>query len=154
MDFAYELEILVHVAIASFLAALIGYQREIYNKPAGIKTNMIVGGAVALLVSMGEAITLHFQEIGLAEYIQTDPTRILQAIVVGVSFIGAGTVLQSPSDYKVKYLTTAATILFSTGLGICIALEFYLLAVGLTAFVLIFYYLIKLMEKKIFKHKK
>jgi len=112
---------------------------------------MIVGGAVSLLVSMGEAITIHFQDIGLGEYIQTDPTRILQAIVVGVSFIGAGTVLQSPSDYKVKYLTTAATILFSTGLGICVALRFYVLAVGLTIFVLLFYYLIKLLEKRMFK---
>jgi putative Mg2+ transporter-C (MgtC) family protein len=151
MEMIYELRILLHVVIASILGGVIGYEREKTNKPAGIKTNMIVGGSVALLVSMGEAITIHFQEMGLAEVIETDPTRIIQAIIVGVSFIGAGTVMQVQKVYKVKYLTTAASILYSTGLGISVALDHYVLAIGLTIFILIIYYPVKWVEDKFIK---
>jgi len=151
MELMYELRILLHVVIASLLGGVIGYEREKTEKPAGIKTNMIVGGSVALLVSLGEAITVHFQELGLSEVMQTDPTRIIQAIIVGVSFIGAGTVMQVQKVYKVKYLTTAASILYSTGVGISVALDKYLLAVGLTIFILIIYYPIKWIEEKFIK---
>jgi len=151
MEMIYELRILLHVVIAAILGGVIGYEREKTNKPAGIKTNMIVGGSVALLVSMGEAITIHFQEMGLTEVIETDPTRIIQAIIVGVSFIGAGTVMQVQKVYKVKYLTTAASILYSTGLGISVALDHYVLAIGLTVFILIIYYPVKWVEDKFIK---
>jgi putative Mg2+ transporter-C (MgtC) family protein len=151
MEMMYELKILFHVILASLLGAIIGYEREKTDKPAGIKTNMIVGGSVSLLVSMGESITIHFQQLGLSEGMQTDPTRIIQAIIVGVSFIGAGTVMQVQKDYKVKYLTTAASILYSTGVGISVALQQYILAVGLTLFILIIYYPIKWIEDKFIK---
>lgn len=132
----------MHVAIASILSGIIGLERERSDKPAGIRTNMIVGGAVALLVSLGEIIHNHFIASGIAEYIQTDPTRIIQAIVVGVSFIGAGTVLQVEKDYKIKYLTTAATILASTGIGIAVALRQYFLAAGVTVIILFINYVL------------
>ena len=151
MELMYELRILLHVVIASVLGGIIGYEREKTDKPAGIKTNMIVGGSVTLLVSLGEAITVHFQNLGLSEVMQTDPTRIIQAIIVGVSFIGAGTVMQVQKVYKVKYLTTAASILYSTGVGISVALGQYILAVGLTIFILIIYYPIKWIETRFIK---
>jgi putative Mg2+ transporter-C (MgtC) family protein len=140
-----QLVILLHVMLASFLAGIIGLERESYKKPAGLRTNMIVGGAVALLVSLGEIIVVHFQELGLGDLIRTDPTRIIQAIVVGISFIGAGTVLQIEKEYKIKFLTTAATILFSTGIGIAVALHQYILATGVSVFIIIINLLMRLM---------
>ncbi|HYW94734.1 MAG TPA: MgtC/SapB family protein [Bacteroidales bacterium] len=140
--FADQMKILMHVAIAVVLSGLIGFEREKFDKPAGIRTNMIVGGAVALMVSLGEVIVIHFQSTGLAEYIRTDPNRVIQAIIMGVSFIGAGTVLQIQEEYKIKYLTTAATIFFSSGIGIAVALEQYYLAVGVTLLILIINFVI------------
>jgi putative Mg2+ transporter-C (MgtC) family protein len=148
MEYTYELKILLQVVIASILSGIVGYEREKTNKPAGIKTNMIVGGSVALLVKLGEAITIHFNNLGISEIITADPTRIIQAIIVGVSFIGAGTVMQVAKIHKVKYLTTAASILYSTGLGISVALEFYILSGGLTIFILLIYYPIKWIQDK------
>ena len=153
MDYIYELGILLKVVIAAVLSGIIGYEREKTSKPAGIKTNMIVGGSVALLVVLGEAITLHFKDLGLSEIIRTDPTRIIQAIIVGVSFIGAGTVMQVEKIYKVKYLTTAASILYSTGVGISVALDHYILAIGLTIFILVIYYPVKWIEEKFINPK-
>jgi len=138
-----ELGMLLHVLIAAILAGLIGLEREKGKKPAGIRTNMIVGGAVALLVFMGEVIVIHFRDLGLGEYINADPTRIIHAVIVGISFIGAGVVLQIAEEAKIRFLTTASTILFSAGIGVAVALKQYILAVGVTVFILIVNYLLK-----------
>jgi putative Mg2+ transporter-C (MgtC) family protein len=149
-----ELIVLLHVMLAAFLAGIIGLERESYKKPAGLRTNMIVGGATALIISLGEIIVIYFNEQGLNEYVSADPIRIIQAIVVGVSFIGAGTVLQIQSEYKIKYLTTAATILFSTGIGIAVALHQYYLSVGVSIFILIINLGIGKIEDVLIKKKK
>lgn len=142
-----ELIILLHVMLAALLSGIIGFEREKVSKPAGIRTNMLVGGAVALLVALGRIIVDVFIDAGFSENVRFDPTRIIQAIIVGISFIGAGVVLQIESDRKIKYLTTAATILFSSGIGIAVALHQYWLAVGVTLFILFVNYILKLFER-------
>jgi len=149
-----ELNILLHVVIASVLGGLIGLEREKVEKPAGVRTNMLVGGAVALLVSLGKIIVVYFLDSGLGEYISADPVRIIQAIIVGISFIGAGMVLQIAGEQKIKYLTTAATILFSTGVGISVALDQYILAVGATIFILIINYFLAIFTRMLRKKGK
>ncbi|MFO7924510.1 MAG: MgtC/SapB family protein [Bacteroidales bacterium] len=144
-----EFSVLLHVIIASVLSGLIGYERGKVDKPAGIRTNMLVGGAVALLVELGGIIVLHFRMLGLAEFISTDPTRIIQAIIIGISFIGAGMVLQIEQDGKIKYLTSAATILFSSGIGISVALRQYILSIGITLFILFINYILGLSKKTV-----
>ena len=149
-----EIIILLHVVIASCLSGLIGFEREKVDKPAGVRTNMLVGGAVALLVSLGEIIVNDFHQKGLTEFISADPTRVIQAIIVGISFIGAGMVLQIEKEYRIKYLTTAATILFSSGIGISVALKQYYLAGGVTLFILFVNYILGLLTRKSIKSHK
>jgi putative Mg2+ transporter-C (MgtC) family protein len=144
----HQLWILLDVAIASALSAFVGLERERKNRPAGMRTNMIVGGASCLLVSltsplMDFVITHESQEI-----INTDPIRIIQALVVGIGFIGGGTILKLTNKEKVKGLTTAATMLYTTGLGISVALSQYVIAIGITVMILIVNFLIdKLISK-------
>lgn len=148
-----ELNILLHVILASFLSGIIGYEREHVDKPAGVRTNMLVGGSVALLVALGKIIVVDFMDSGLGYYINADPTRIIHAIIVGISFIGAGMVLQIETKAKIKFLTTAATILFSTGIGIAVALNQYILAVCITLFILFINYILGLLGKYLQKRK-
>ena len=143
-----ELWILLDVVIASILTGIIGSERESSNKPAGFRTNMIVGGASALLVSVGPILLDSYVLEGHREVVEADPLRIMQAIVVGISFIGAGTILKSEQRHKVQYLTSAATILFSAGVGIAVALQKYILAVGLTLLVYLINKGIKGIEKR------
>ncbi len=131
-----ELRLLLHVMIASVLCGIIGYERGKVNKPAGIRTNMLVGGSVALLVMLGEVIVVYFSSLALEGIIRSDPIRIIQSIIIGISFIGAGMVLHIENKKEVKYLTSSATILFSSGVGISVALRQYILAVGVTLFIL------------------
>ncbi len=127
-----ELIFLLHVIIASVLTGIVGFERGSAKKPAGLRTNMLVGGAVCLFVILGEGMVMRFSDLGLGDYITTDPIRIIQSIVLGISFIGAGMVLHTKNEQEVKYLTSSATILLSSGIGISVALRQYILAIGVT----------------------
>lgn len=131
-----QLWILLDVFIACLLSGAIGYEREVHSKPAGFRTHMIVGGASALLVGLAD-VSIYVNLPQYKEVLDVDPIRIIQAIIIGISFIGAGTILKSSDDKHVSYLTTSATILFSSGLGICVSLHQYILAVGVTILVVL-----------------
>ncbi len=131
---AEEVDILLKVIVAICLGGIIGIEREIAKKPAGIRTHMFVAGAATLVMSVSTLLINEFN--ATFGNVQSDPVRVIEAIIVGISFIGAGTVLKSEKDHNVYYLTTAASILFAAGIGITVALERYWLAVCLTAVVL------------------
>ncbi len=132
-----EFEILAYVAVAMLLGAIIGLEREFKEKPAGLRTHMLVAGAAALLVSLGDVVTSQFQlELG-GQVVQADPIRIMEAVITGVSFLGAGTIIRSRAGGQVEGLTTAATLLVAAAVGVCVALSQILLAVGITILVLI-----------------
>jgi putative Mg2+ transporter-C (MgtC) family protein len=131
-----QLWLLLDVFIACLLSGAIGYEREIRDKPAGLRTHMIVGGASALLVGLAN-VSVSVNLSKYQEVLDVDPIRIIQAIIIGISFIGAGTILKGRGDKNISYLTTSATILFSSSLGICVALQQYILAVGVTIMVVL-----------------
>lgn len=142
-----QLWLLLDVTIASVLAGVVGFEREKADKPAGFRTNMIIGASAALLVGLGHALGSYFHDI---EGIRLDPIRIIESIVVGVSFIGAGTIIKGEpgqSDTRVSNLTTAATILLSAGIGISVALNYYILAVGVTVLALVINLLLRNVKK-------
>lgn len=129
--------ILAYVVAAMFLGALIGWERETLNKPAGLRTHMLVSGVAALLVALGDLIVTHVgQDLG-SPLVQTDPIRLVEAVITGVSFLGAGTIIRGQSDGNVEGLTTAASLLFSATIGIAVALSQVVLATGVTVLALV-----------------
>jgi putative Mg2+ transporter-C (MgtC) family protein len=127
-----ELWLLLDVAIAAVLSSIIGLEREHLKKPAGLRTNMIVGSISCYFVSISPGLSDFIQKNIEQDLISVDPIRILHAIIVGISFIGAGTILKSKEENTVQNLTTASTLLYSTGIGISVALNSYVTAIGLT----------------------
>lgn len=130
-----ELDILLKVVVAICLGGIIGIERELAHKPAGIRTHMFVAGAASLVISLSTLLINDFNQT--YENVSADPVRVLEAIIVGISFIGAGTVLKSEKDHNVYYLTTAASILFAAGIGITVSLEKLALAGALTLLVVL-----------------
>ena len=128
-----ELDILLQVIVAVSMGGIIGIEREIAKKPAGIRTHMFVAGAAALVMALSTLVIGDFSESFGS--VQSDPVRVIEAIIVGISFIGAGTVLKSEKSHNVYYLTTAASILFASCIGITVGLERYWLALTLTGLV-------------------
>jgi putative Mg2+ transporter-C (MgtC) family protein len=141
-----ELQALGTVVVAMALGALIGAEREAADKPAGLRTHMLVAGAAALLSTLGVVAVERFAGEGLAGVVRSDPIRILEAIITGVSFLGAGTIIRRDGR-NVEGLTTAASLLFTAGIGVTIALSRYLLALGATALALVTLRLIRRLER-------
>jgi putative Mg2+ transporter-C (MgtC) family protein len=135
MEMAWELKIVGEVAVAMILGGLIGLEREAAHKPAGFRTHMLVAGAAALLVGLGHALVGAFSEHSGVR-LQADPIRIVEAIVTGVSFLGAGTIFRRSRSEQVEGLTTAAAMLLCAALGVCVALERFVLAGGVTVLTL------------------
>lgn len=119
------------LGIAAALGAILGIEREIAGKPAGIRTHMFVSVGSALMMILGQEIIDHFQQQESPAALRADPIRVLQAIVVGISFLGAGTIVQD-SKAGVAGLTTAATIYLTAGIGVAVAVQRVTLATLLT----------------------
>src|ERR1051325_6240738 len=105
MDFTFELQTLGYVAAGMALGGAIGFERELADKPAGMRTHMLVAGAAALLVALGDKLIEHFSKYdGL---IRGDPIGLIAVTVTGVSFLGAGTIIRRDHQSPVEGLTTA-----------------------------------------------
>ncbi len=106
-------EIVVRLGAATALGALIGLNRELTQKPAGMRTHALVslGAALITLVSVQFALEAYPREDGAV-------LRTIQGIVTGIGFIGGGVILRLPQEQAVRGLTTAATIWIVAGIGI------------------------------------
>ena len=134
---AQELEILGEVVLAMALGAVLGLEREFADKPAGIRTHMLVTGSAALLVGLGFMLVESSIVETRPQVISADPIRIVQAIIIGVSFLGTGTIFRAERDETVHGLTTAASLLMASGIGVAVALKQMGLAVATTLVVAI-----------------
>jgi putative Mg2+ transporter-C (MgtC) family protein len=110
MDIVFALRLL----IATGLGGLIGLQRELTGKPAGLRTNM--------LICLGAALITHVSMTLPARYGSGDPARIAAQIVAGIGFLGAGTIMRS--QHAVHGLTSAATIWVVAAIGLAVGAGF------------------------------
>jgi putative Mg2+ transporter-C (MgtC) family protein len=146
-----ELYILFQAAIALVLGGLIGWEREAAGKWAGLRTHMLVCLAAMMFVRVGQFLIEDSQKILHAETLRTDPVRIIEAIVTGIAFLGAGTVFRDRDSAKMRGLTTAASLLVIAPIGVAVAIDRYVLAVGITLLAL---FVLRIMRKLEAKMKK
>lgn len=131
MEIATEFQLLGKVVIAALLGGLVGLEREFAERPAGLRTHMLVGATAAFFVLLADILIASFDP---QEIIRADPVRVVEAIVVGISFLGAGTILKYRENGQrvVEGLTTSASILSVAAIGIAVALDAFILAVGVS----------------------
>ncbi|HEX7811372.1 MAG TPA: MgtC/SapB family protein [Burkholderiales bacterium] len=154
-NWSLQLLLVIEVAFAMVLGGIIGFERELANKPAGFRTHMLVSGAAALLVGMGDALVAKFAEDAGHELIQADPFRIIGAVVSGVSFLGAGTIFRGGgSGRHVEGLTTAASLLVSASIGVAVGSRQWITAIGVTLLTLAVLRSLILVEDAMARHRK
>ena len=131
MDVTSELQLLGKVVIGALLGGLVGLEREFAEKPAGLRTHMLVGATSAFFVMLGTRMISLFDP---QDFLRVDPLRIIEAIVVGISFLGAGTIFKYTRQGEgiVEGLTTSASILSVAAIGIAVALNAFIMAIGVT----------------------
>lgn len=132
-----QLEVTIKVAIAGFLGGLVGLERELANRPAGLRTHAILASAAALLVGTADMIIDHFVTETAPSILRADPIRVVEAIVTCVGFLGAGTIFRNRDDNSVEGLTTAASMLLVAAIGVAVAMRQLLLAGLVTVITLI-----------------
>lgn len=144
-DWQPQLVPAAEVAGAKLPGGRIGFERELAHKPAGFRTHRLVAGATALFAGLGLTLTTRFAANFPSGAFRADPVRVLQAIMTGVSPLGAGTIFRRDGGC-VEGLTTAATILPAAGVGLAIALERYVAALAVTLLALVVLRLTKSFE--------
>ena len=104
--------ITLRLLIAAILGGLLGFERESIGKSAGLRTHMLVALGAALFVLIP-------QQSGVSD---ADITRVLQGLVAGVGFLGAGTIIKGDGGEEIKGLTTAAGIWLTAAIGVAAGL--------------------------------
>ena len=107
-DAAQVTRIVLRLALAAALGGVLGYERERQGKAAGVRTHMLVALGAALFVLVP-------QQAGVSE---ADMTRVIQGVVAGIGFLGAGSIIKGNDEDNVKGLTTAAGIWLTAAIGI------------------------------------
>jgi len=120
---SFEVQALIRLTLGFLLAGIIGSERESLNKPAGFKTHSLIGISSVLVMLCGQYLSLNGDG---------DPTRIPAQLLSGIGFIGAGTILRD--GFNVKGLTTAASLLAVTCIGLSIGAGFYVGGIITTIF--------------------
>lgn len=113
-----NLEMIGRVALAAVLGAILGTEREIQQKTAGLRTHTLVAAGAALFAIAGVSLSEHSSV--------ADPTRVAAQIVTGIGFIGAGAMIRS--GLTITGITTAATLWFAAALGVAAGFGLYVLA--------------------------
>ena len=136
-----ELIIIIKVAVAALLGAVVGLERELARKVAGIRTHSLVCLASALFTSI--SVDAFKSYIGSVGY---DPSRIISNIVVGIGFIGAGAILRNGS--KVEGTTTAASLWAIAAIGVTVGVGMFKEAVVITVLIYVVLQIVWLAEEK------
>lgn len=120
-------EVVVRLLVALFAGAVIGWDRGRLDKPAGLRTHMLVGLGSCTFTLLGFEVSEHLAERTGSEF---DPTRVLQGVVGGIGFLGAGTIIQSRG--QVSGVTTAASVWVAGALGAAAGVGAYVLTAAST----------------------
>jgi putative Mg2+ transporter-C (MgtC) family protein len=130
-----DAELLLRVLFAGALSGLLGWERQTVGKPAGFRTLLLVGVAACLFVVAGEAAALTYPASPTS--LRIEPFALIQAVAVGIGFLGAGVVFLSRDGSHVIGLTTAASIWATAAVGLTVGFGRYLLAAGTTILILL-----------------
>ncbi len=121
-------EIILKLLLAIALGGIIGLERETSQKPAGLRTHILICASSAMMMILSALV------LGGKTGTAGDLVRVAAAVITGMGFIGAGTIIQSQGI--VHGLTTASTLWTVSGLGLVVGAGYYLIAVIFSALVL------------------
>lgn len=115
--------VLVRILVAAALGGVVGVERELRDQPAGFRTHMLVSVGACLFTMVGAFGFQAFTGGTDSQRIQADLTRVASQIVVGIGFLGGGTILRHGAT--VRGLTTAASLWVTAAIGLAVGMGFY-----------------------------
>ncbi len=142
-----NIEIISRLLLSAFLGGLIGMEREANNRPAGLRTHVLVtlGSALIMMISIDGFRGIGFNGNG------GEPARLAAQVVSGIGFLGAGTILRNGTS--IKGLTTAASLWVCGGIGLAVGSGYYLGGLVTVAIVLFTLMRLGMLERSFLKKK-
>ena len=122
-------ELLVRILLGTLLGAVIGFERDLHGRPAGLRTHSIVALASATFMVISTRFTFYQQYLP-GQLVETDPSRIAASVVSGIGFLGAGAILRT--GITIRGLTTAAGLWLVAAIGMAAGGGMYVVAVFVT----------------------
>jgi len=141
-----ELSLLGRLVLSTVLGGLVGFERELAGKPAGLRTNILICVGATLLMDVS------IQVASVATVGPADPGRIAAQVVSGIGFLGAGTILVERGS--VVGLTTAATIWVVAAIGLAVGSHSYMAAIGTTVLVVVTLFILGWIEGFLFERRR
>ncbi|HET7755344.1 MAG TPA: MgtC/SapB family protein [Anaeromyxobacteraceae bacterium] len=138
-------EMLLRITVAAFLGGVIGAERDIHRRQAGLRTHLIVSMASAtFMVVSGHFV--YFQNYVPGQLVTVDTSRIAASVVAGVGFLGGGSILRTGAT--VQGLTTAAALWLVAAIGLCAGSGMYIESVFVTVVGLLALTVLRVLEDK------
>lgn len=144
-----ESEIMIRLILALVLGGMVGYEREHSNHAAGFRTNILVciGACLLMLLSI-----YGFSDFVNEINVRVDPARLAAAVITGVGFLGAGTILFTGK--KISGLTTAASLWVVAAIGLAVGAGFYFASIAVTVMVILTLWLFNKLELRFIQSRK
>ncbi len=143
-----SLELAGRILLSGFLAAILGLEREIRNKDAGLRTYTLVGLGAALIM----VVSQYGFQAATGPNVSVDPSRVAAQVVSGVGFLGGGLIFVRRD--VVRGLTTAAGLWLSAAIGLAAGAGMVSMAVLATGCGLVIMYVLELVERRLLRSKK
>jgi putative Mg2+ transporter-C (MgtC) family protein len=125
-----DAQILLRLVLSWILSGLIGLERQVHRRSAGLRTHILVSlGSCLIMLTSLYVFDIYKNQTGM------DPARIAAGVITGIGFLGAGTIIREREG--IKGLTTAASLWVVAGIGLAVGCGFYRAAIYATALTLI-----------------
>lgn len=147
--FIPEPQIALRLFLAALFGAIIGFEREVRDRPAGLRTNMLTSLAAALFTIITFEIYHHTRT--LEDDPNVDPIRIIEAVTAGVAFLAAGTIIHGAGT--VHGLTTGAALWMAGAVGVATGAGYYQLALMAVVLAVLIIVLINSFERRVLETK-
>ena len=140
-----EVQILIRLLIAALLGAMIGFERERQNQPAGLRTHTILAVGSTLAMTLSINIAMQFRSL----VPNGDPARLAAQVISGIGFLGAGAILRFGNN--IRGLTTATSLWTLAIIGLAVGAGHFFSAVAATVLLLVVLTLLDQVEKRFIK---
>jgi putative Mg2+ transporter-C (MgtC) family protein len=112
----HSVELIVRILIGTALGGVIGYERDIHGRPAGLRTHAIVALASATFMVVSTHLA-YYQDYHVGDFTEIDGSRIASSVVSGIGFLAGGAILRT--GFTIQGLTTAAALWLVAAIGLC-----------------------------------
>lgn len=141
-------QVILRLTLSLVLGGLIGLERQLHRRPAGLRTHILVCIGSCLIMLTSIYISDIYKNIG-----NVDPSRIAAGVITGIGFLGAGAIIREREKEAVKGLTTAASLWVVAGIGLAAGCGFYIAALYTTTLALVTLFFLGYFEKNVLSKK-